>query len=275
VLGLEKHFAKCYQVIQLQLLDFLSTQGLSYDLTDAPQMCFNPSKSWKLGWYSGQRGVFDGSRNSQTYSMVGVVDYDDSDNSKRVVVKIVSGGQANFYIGFNRKSGFNGGTQEAGDQIVVVVAEDSYKGSNLIGKLSVGGQKMLVQNYKRTGKDLVVRYSNNGSQGADVAIVDVFLRNSGVESTQEMTPNPTPGPKPQPTPPHKGPRDCGTTRASFVLNIMMDRYPEDISWELYSRSGSLMGSGGGYTEEDTLYQTEKICLERNSWYDFTLFDSWG
>jgi hypothetical protein len=161
VLGLEKHFAKCYQVIQLQLLDFLSTQGLSYDLTDAPQMCFNPSKSWKLGWYSGQRGVFDGSRNSQTYSMVGVVDYDDSDNSKRVVVKIVSGGQANFYIGYNRKSGFNGGTQEAGDQIVVVVAEDSYKGSNLIGKLSVGGQKMLVQNYKRTGKDLVVRYSSN------------------------------------------------------------------------------------------------------------------
>jgi hypothetical protein len=262
--------------------DFLSIQGYSYGMNDAPQMCFNPSKSWKLGWYSGQRGEFDGSRNSKRYFMVGVVDYDDSDNSKRVVVKVVSGGQSNFYIGYNRKRGFNGGTQEAGDQIVVVEAEDSYKGSNLVGKLSVGGEKTLVQNYKRTGKALVVRYSSNGSRGADVAIVDVFLRSSRVESTQEFTansiPNPTPQPTPNPTPkPRPTPlsKDCGTEKASFVLSIMMDRYPEDISWELQSQSGSLMASGGSYTEGETLYQTDKICLERNKWYEFTLFDSWG
>lgn len=151
-------------------------QGYSYGMNDAPQMCFNPSKSWRLGWYSGQRGIFKGNKDFATYSMVGVVDYDGSDNSKRVVVKILSGNPANFFIGYNRAKGFNGGTRDAQNQVVIVEAEDSYKTSYLVGKLSLGNEKRIIQNYQNTGKDLIVKYRKNGAQGEDEAIVDVFLR---------------------------------------------------------------------------------------------------
>ncbi|KAG7353359.1 gametolysin peptidase M11 [Nitzschia inconspicua] len=250
--------------------------GLSYGLNDGPRMCFNPSNSWRLGWYSGQRAVFNGSRDSITYSIVGVVDYDASDPSKRVVVRVESGRPANFFIGFNRARGFNSETRMARDQVVIVEAEDGYKTSNLMGILAVGNQRRLVQNYRGTGKDLVVHYRQNN--GGDVAIVDVFLRSNGPPSpTPQPTPRPTRLPTGRPTPnPISASGSCGSDTASFVLRIMTDRYPEDTSWRLNSRLGTVEGSGGNYGgKAEQLLQMPRICLARNRWYDFSILDAFG
>lgn len=231
-----------------------------------------------------------------TYSMVGVVDYDASDSSKKVVVKVASGSEnaANFYVGFNRARDFNSGTNDAANQVVIVEAEDGYKTSWLIGKLDVGGQKRLAQNYKNTGKDLIVAYRRKGALGDDEAIVDIFLSGSGPaptptpNPTKRPTPNPTPrptpnptkrptpAPTPQPTPSSSNkPGSCEAGKAAFVLSLMMDKYPGDISWELRSRSGSFQQSGGSYNQAEQLIVAPTICLTRNIWYDFSLFDSYG
>lgn len=93
--------------------------GFSYGYDDFPKMCFNSAKSWQLGWYSDKTAVFDPMAiPSWTGDLVGIANYDIA-ASNPVILKIESTTKIDYYISFNRQSGMNIETQEAGNQVLV------------------------------------------------------------------------------------------------------------------------------------------------------------
>ena len=63
--------------------------GYSYNENNGPLQCFNPSKSYELGWYDNSVVEWD-PINQGTWmgNIVGVDDYDENSYTKNVIVKI-------------------------------------------------------------------------------------------------------------------------------------------------------------------------------------------
>lgn len=234
-------------------------------------MCFNPAKSWKLGWYDGQYQTHAGTQ-GKTYKLNGVVHHNKNDSSRTMVVKLVSGNDANFYIGFNRAIGFNAGTKEAKDQVTVVAAEDKYKSSLLVGKLSVG----TSQEFATTQGVMIVRFRSLTNGNKD-AIVDVFKK--GCDPQQGCgapTPNPTPQPTPQPTGGSPKSGNCGSNRASLVVETKLDEYGDlDNSWKVvWNKTGNTVGEVTKFPNRNQTYKNE-ICLKRGEAFTFYFYDEFG
>jgi hypothetical protein len=103
-------------------------------------MCFNAAKSWQLGWYEDKAVVVDPTVMSWSGSLMGVVDYE-NEGTDAVLLKIETGSETDYYVSFNRKSGFNGGTVEGGDQVLVTMqGEEGARPdpSTLVAKLDAG-----------------------------------------------------------------------------------------------------------------------------------------
>jgi len=99
--------------------DQTDMMGYSYRSDDTPAMCFNPAKNWQLGWFDSQQIALDPSvdlgSDPVSFILNGVVDFQETIPGKYIVIRI-----NNYYIGFNRASGFNSGVQEAANQVTVV-----------------------------------------------------------------------------------------------------------------------------------------------------------
>ena len=86
-------------------------------------MCFNGVKSWQLGWYEDASKTFDTNVDGGLWSgqLVGVAGYNNgglADNQK-VVVKIETGTNKDYFVQYNRKTGINSGTLEAGNLVTI------------------------------------------------------------------------------------------------------------------------------------------------------------
>jgi PKD repeat protein len=57
------------------------------------------------------------------------------------------------------------------------------------------------------------------------------------------------------------------------LLIQTDQYPSETSWEIIDDNGDVLVSGGGYTDQSTLYQ-QLICLSVGC-YEFVIYDAYG
>eukprot|EP00956_Cyclotella_meneghiniana_P033086 scaffold93091_cov70-Cyclotella_meneghiniana.AAC.2 len=120
--------------------DGSGNMGASYKSSDRPKMCFNAAKSWQTGWYKDKEISIGGSRELKCFSGVlhGIPDYAKATN---VLIRIY-GKQRDVFINFNTKKGINQGTQEGGNQVLVVSRppgnRDSFSVSNLEAKLSEG-----------------------------------------------------------------------------------------------------------------------------------------
>ena len=230
-------------------------------------MCFNPAKSWQLGWYSEQHETIL-VESFKTYTMVGVVDYDSTETSKKVIVKIENG-PIDYFIGYNRAKDFNAGTKEAGNQIVIVQQGAGYSQSDLMAKLAKGQEKELIVNYQNTGKNVIVRYRANTSAGTDEAIVDVFLNdcdpmNGGCK-----------GPTPAPTPTSNNDQ-CPVNQELFTLELTTDNFGGETEWSLTETSlGTELKKATRGTYAAKTDYTDGLCLQQGKSYKFTITDSFG
>lgn len=59
-----------------------------------------------------------------------------------------------------------------------------------------------------------------------------------------------------------------------TLELLTDIYPSETTWELTDEDGTILYSGGPYDTPVQLY-TESFCLDEESCYDFTIYDSYG
>ncbi len=116
--------------------------GYSYSQDDDPKMCFNAAKSWQLGWYDDKKmelALPATGEISWSGRLFGIAEYDMTAANDIVLVKIETGTDLDYYVNFNRKVGFNSGTKEGGDQVLIVASPgngESYGNSLLEAKLS-------------------------------------------------------------------------------------------------------------------------------------------
>lgn len=196
--------------------------GYSYGSDDGPRMCFNAAKSFQLGWYSNNvQTVTLTSGLGQSYTLVGIVNYpNDTSNENKVVLKVETGTPNDYYINFNRRTGFNSGTQEGGDQVTIVLQGGdgvNYSQSDLLAKLSAGGSYTISD--PALGADLVITVDAiDLTSIPSVAQVSLCLGNC---APTPPTPNPTPAPTTKP--PTKSPTASPT---AFVCQTAAD-CPDD------------------------------------------------
>ena len=104
------------------------------------RICFNPSKSWALGWYSDRHVSVDASSAGAVseHSLVGVAEYG-AVGSNSMFLKLDNGGD-DFFIGFNRAIGMNVDQLEGADEVTVTQssAGSSARSSSLQAKLGAG-----------------------------------------------------------------------------------------------------------------------------------------
>lgn len=135
-------------------------------------MCFNSAKSWQVGWYDQRHRTVDAISN-KTYkgNLVSILDDPNISTGDPMLVKIETGTSADYFINFNRKTGFNSGTVEGGDQVMITLAGggNNYAESNLQAKLSAG-QAWVATVGAETVTVTVNAINVNGHGFADVDI---------------------------------------------------------------------------------------------------------
>jgi hypothetical protein len=87
---------------------------------DIGKMCYNPAKNWQIGWYNNNRLELNPTLSSKNYTLVGVADYLNNPDGHPVVVKLETGTEADYFVGFNRAIGANADNVEADDEVTIV-----------------------------------------------------------------------------------------------------------------------------------------------------------
>jgi hypothetical protein len=221
--------------------------GLTVNLDDGPAMCFNPAKSWQLGWYEDKTYEIDImseiSNEATSLTLNGVVDYEDITADRYIVVKLLD-----FYIGFNRAESFNSGVQEAPNQVTIVEnlgASDYPTKSKLVSKLSVG------DSYRIALSDTVlidVEYVSI-SDGKD-AVIEIKYANEPIVCDGEFD-------------------------AEIEVVISTDRYPEEISWGVADANGQFVHLANyGDLNSPGLWTTTVGGLCRGLDYYFIIMDEY-
>jgi hypothetical protein len=221
--------------------------GLTVNLDDGPAMCFNPAKSWQLGWYEDKTYEIDImseiSNEATSLTLNGVVDYEDITADRYIVVKLLD-----FYIGFNRAESFNSGVQEAPNQVTIVEnlgASDYPTKSKLVSKLSVG------DSYRIALSDTVlidVEYVSI-SDGKD-AVIEIKYANEPIVCGGEFD-------------------------AEIEVVISTDRYPEEISWGVADANGQFVHLANyGDLNSPGLWTTTVGGLCRGLDYYFIIMDEY-
>jgi hypothetical protein len=135
--------------------------GRSYENTEYPQMCFNPAKTYQLGWFEDKTVVCEPTQCEPCYLQFGgFVDYASPDVDT-VLVKInQENSDPNFFMTYNKATSFNHETQEGANQVVINSQElegtgtafswleaklDAGESHTITGFLDVPGEELLVE----------------------------------------------------------------------------------------------------------------------------------
>lgn len=70
------------------------------------------------------------------------------------------------------------------------------------------------------------------------------------------------------------PISCVDNEALFQLLIRTDNYPDESTWELRDNTNQLIVWGDGYQSPTHSY-TEYVCIRKDAFYTFTIYDSFG
>eukprot|EP00532_Pseudo-nitzschia_australis_P020170 CAMPEP_0168300058 /NCGR_PEP_ID=MMETSP0142_2-20121227/29328_1 /TAXON_ID=44445 /ORGANISM="Pseudo-nitzschia australis, Strain 10249 10 AB" /LENGTH=716 /DNA_ID=CAMNT_0008249929 /DNA_START=39 /DNA_END=2186 /DNA_ORIENTATION=+ len=233
--------------------------GYSYAKEDGPKMCYNPAKSYQLGWYNDKVKTIDPLAEGKPvhkFIMNGVSDYKKNANAL-VVLRFeetdTSRTEQNkdYYIGYNRKDGINEGTVEDPDMITIVWKKagipTAFGLSTKVAKLQMG-QSYTIRNFNGQS-DVEVRYLGNRKGDATIRVVDV-----------DKAPD---APKEPP---------C----ANHTIELVTDNYPADTIWHITEVDGigRFVIGNPEYKEKLTKYTTE-VCLKHNTLYHFLIADKYG
>jgi hypothetical protein len=176
---------------------FFQQMGFSYSIDDYGddfgKMCFNPAKSFQLGWYDSRVITID-PRSTPIWSgtIVGIADFEKDD--RPVVIKIETGLSRDYFIGFNRATGINSQNVQADDWVTIIEADQDgvgYSQSSLLATMAQGGFYTWT-NWEGTGFDLIVQVNginltatNSGPSG--YADITIFLAAPPIVTTDVCT----------------------------------------------------------------------------------------
>jgi len=172
--------------------DGSGVMGHSILHSEAPQMCFNAAKNWQLGWFADKVGTIAFAATG-TYTWSGrlgsIVNYATSPDPVviRLPQNVFNGGD--IFIGYNAGTGFNAGTLEGKNQVLIFEQGGSSKPfrSDRLGELSVG-QTFTIKQFDG---------NNNMRITITVNIIDASSAHITIASNVPLNwsmPKPTPAP---------------------------------------------------------------------------------
>ncbi len=246
--------------------------------TDDAKLCYNPAKSWQLGWYSLRRKLLDFTQEGKfTGQLIGVNDYKHSSaEGKYVNIKIEHpGSNKEIYVGFNLATGINSETPEA-PNLVTVQAQASNGHSWLLAKLDSGNNHQhKIPNFIGTGTLNIDVKSINLGASPPVADVEIFM-----EYTAECNDDSA----------CKHLEACAigtcqqgfclydtsTCPGNFLLQLATDTYPSELTWsveDLCRDIPAVVLHGGPYWVPNS--EIVELGTLGQSRFQFTMKDSKG
>ncbi|MGK3737717.1 MAG: hypothetical protein ACI8RD_010314 [Bacillariaceae sp.] len=149
-------------------------------------MCFNPAKSYELGWYKKQSKSVNpltqilakNNANSKTFVLNGVDDYQFGKNGSRNNLISLRLKQQNseddYYIGFNRKAGMNSGTVEDADKVTIIQktgGPNEYGQSWKVSRLSTNvNTSYTIKNFDNSSFNVNVKLVSIAGKDAKIKI---------------------------------------------------------------------------------------------------------
>ena len=178
-----------------------------FDLFTKPHTANNlfslPPHTLNNSWYDTEhvRTFATGTIGGTSWSgkMVGVAQYDKAQGIDPIVLKLETGKESDWFIGFNRKIGANSDVKQGGNLVTLYTVTDGdgleYSHSFLQGTIGNGGT-FRVTNWRNSGYALDIKV-NDINYNVLPAYADVEIT---FGPQQNPTPNPTPKPTNNPTP---------------------------------------------------------------------------
>lgn len=261
-------------------LDQQGIMGISYGKDDQ-RLCYNPAKSYQLGWYDDKVKTINplardsddsiGQTGMSLFTMNGVSDYEKNDDALIVLRLEQNTSGKDFYIGYNRKDGINIDTPEDGDKITIVRKEeglpDEFGASTKVASLEPG-ESHVIEDYDETGSRVKISFIGLRDGNATIKVADV--QRTTIQTTVKTTFKTT----------KKGKavnreksinRQKNDSCAPHRIEFMTDSSPEKIKWFILEDGGigRAYATSPVYTETGTLYRSQ-ICLPYDRSYNFYL-----
>eukprot|EP00587_Corethron_hystrix_P002008 CAMPEP_0113308788 /NCGR_PEP_ID=MMETSP0010_2-20120614/7098_1 /TAXON_ID=216773 ORGANISM="Corethron hystrix, Strain 308" /NCGR_SAMPLE_ID=MMETSP0010_2 /ASSEMBLY_ACC=CAM_ASM_000155 /LENGTH=626 /DNA_ID=CAMNT_0000163923 /DNA_START=152 /DNA_END=2029 /DNA_ORIENTATION=+ /assembly_acc=CAM_ASM_000155 len=170
---------------------------------DASKMCFNPAKSWAVGWYTDSYVEYN--EGEKLYvKLIGVGEWT-SESPENVVVKIdVPSSSDDLYVGFNRKAGANEDNVEFSDLVTVIKANNIMSSPRSYQSWIEANMREADPPYENSDAGVAVKVckivTNEVPGYADVVIYNPTTSSGGCVRTPTAQPVPTPLPTDSPTP---------------------------------------------------------------------------
>eukprot|EP00532_Pseudo-nitzschia_australis_P011727 CAMPEP_0168209662 /NCGR_PEP_ID=MMETSP0140_2-20121125/2746_1 /TAXON_ID=44445 /ORGANISM="Pseudo-nitzschia australis, Strain 10249 10 AB" /LENGTH=734 /DNA_ID=CAMNT_0008136191 /DNA_START=438 /DNA_END=2638 /DNA_ORIENTATION=- len=236
--------------------DTTGMMGTSYGNDDFFR-CFNPAKSFQLGWYNDKVKTIDPFSTPDAvseFTLNGVSDYEQNDDALIVLRLEQTALDPDYFIGYNRDSRMNQDTYEDKNMITIIrmdlSGEDKPK-SEKVGSL-YPNQTFKIENFNNE-RDVKIRFvsvSNGTSHIRDAAIQVIDIENA-----------------PNITPPEE--REC----ENHTFEVYTDRYPGDNKFVIVQGNGTgkIVGQSPVFVKNLTTYTTE-VCLPYKQNYKFVLYD---
>eukprot|EP00536_Pseudo-nitzschia_multiseries_P008026 jgi/Psemu1/287523/fgenesh1_pg.196_\ len=243
------------EIAENKYSDTTGMMGFSWKLDDGPKMCYNPAKSYQLGWYDDKVLTINPlSLIYRQFTMNGISDYTLYPDTKDtlVVLRLTQTYTAtDYYIGYNRKSGVNSGTAEDADMITISRKDDvpgAYASSLKLAKLDIG-ESYVIEKFNGQ-RDVMIQFLGRKLENATISIVDVD--SYAIES----------GPPPPCT--------------NYTIEVVTDNFPGDNSWYMTEADdfGTFISKSVAFTEKLTPYETT-VCLKYSTRYHFFISDKYG
>lgn len=266
-------------------LDQQGIMGISYGKDDQ-RMCYNPAKSYQLGWYDDKvktinplsRDPDEGIGESAVgvFTMNGVSDYEKNDSALIVLRLAQNTTGKDYFVGYNRKDGINADTPVDGDKITIVRKEeglpDEFGASTKVASLDPG-EFHIITNFDETGRDVKVSFIGLRDGNATIQVADVQEQVAEVQelktiikTTIKTTKKGKAVTKQKVTTTVKD-TSCAPHRIEFTT----DSSPESMKWFILEDGGigRAYATSPTYTEQDTLY-ADQFCLPYDVTYNFFL-----
>jgi hypothetical protein len=158
--------------------------GYSYNQDDSPVMCFNAAKSSQLSWYNDKELTISSSWSGK---VIGLANYDNASSEQNVILKVENGDGDTLFVTYNRKSGVNSGTSEAGNQVTVVRGGDRQT-SSLLAKLN-NGSTYTLPDFWNADNDLVITIDDITTDFNSVQYALVNIENNDSVPVYALTVN--------------------------------------------------------------------------------------
>eukprot|EP00532_Pseudo-nitzschia_australis_P017226 CAMPEP_0168256164 /NCGR_PEP_ID=MMETSP0141_2-20121125/5697_1 /TAXON_ID=44445 /ORGANISM="Pseudo-nitzschia australis, Strain 10249 10 AB" /LENGTH=650 /DNA_ID=CAMNT_0008192823 /DNA_START=132 /DNA_END=2081 /DNA_ORIENTATION=- len=234
--------------------DKTGMMGVSYGDDDF-FMCFNPAKSYQLGWYNDKVKTIDPFSTPNAigqFTLNGVSDYEQNDDALIVLRLEQTALDPDYFIGYNRASRMNQDTYEDKNMITIIRMDLSGKGkpkSQKVGSLSPNGS-FTIENFNDE-RDVVIKFAyilNGESHIRDAVVQVIDTENYVPEKAKESA--------------------C----ENHTFEFYTDKYPDDNKFVIVQDgTGEMVGQSSAFVAPLTSYTTE-VCLPYKQTYKFMLYD---